>query len=326
CPDGTSAPNGSQQCCPFVELLADIQQNLTGTTACTNLVARNVLRLAFHDAMGASASLTSQGQFGGGGADGSILVFPQETTYIANEGFNLTVFLLQPFLERNPSVSPGDFLQFAAAVGLATCPGAPQVKFLAGRPSPIAAAPDQLIPEPTDSVTTILNRFNDAGGFAPAEVVALMAGHSIALNYHLEVVNLRTPFDSTPDVFDTQFYLDVLLNGTVTPNVTDPTMFSTSPFNGELRLLSDAALARDSRTACTWQGFVNQQTSMQQAFSAAWAKMSVIGQSTQALVDCSSLVPTPPSLSSTQNSATFMGGTTQSNIQQAPACSSAFPS
>ena len=63
-----------------------------------------------------------------------------------------------------------------------------------GRPPPIAASPDGLIPEPfgmvpstlsfvlrlnADNTTTILNRMADAG-FSPAEVVALLASHTVA--------------------------------------------------------------------------------------------------------------------------------------------------
>lgn len=48
-----------------------------------------------------------------------------------------------------------------------------------GRPPPVAAAPDLTIPEPTDSVTSILARFADAG-FSPKEAVALLTSHTIA--------------------------------------------------------------------------------------------------------------------------------------------------
>jgi hypothetical protein len=52
---------------------------------------------------------------------------------------------------------------------------------LVGRPQPKAAAPgpNGLVPEPTDSVQSILSRFADAG-FSAREVVALLASHSTA--------------------------------------------------------------------------------------------------------------------------------------------------
>ena len=64
---------------------------------------------------------------------------------------------------------------------MANCPGAPRIQFLLGRPQPKAPAPgpDGLVPEPTDSVPTLLARFADAG-FTPAELIALLASHSTA--------------------------------------------------------------------------------------------------------------------------------------------------
>jgi len=48
-----------------------------------------------------------------------------------------------------------------------------------GRPPPKAPAPDLTVPEPTDTVTKILERFADAG-FSPPEAVALLSSHTIA--------------------------------------------------------------------------------------------------------------------------------------------------
>ena len=85
-------------------------------------------------------------------------------------------------------------IQFAGAVGVSNCPGAPQLEFLLGRPAATQPAPDKTVPEPfgnytstfivkdeaehspmSDTVDTILARFLDAGGFTPDEVVALLS-------------------------------------------------------------------------------------------------------------------------------------------------------
>jgi manganese peroxidase len=60
-----------------------------------------------------------------------------------------------------------------------------------------------------------------------------------------------------------------------------------------MRLQSDLAIAHDPRTACTWQGFVNEQEKMASAFKAAMAKLAVVGQDTQNFVNCSDVVPIP---------------------------------
>ena len=43
-------------------------------------------------------------------------------------------------------------IQFAGAVGVSNCPGAPQLDFLLGRPAAVAPAPDLTVPEPFGKV------------------------------------------------------------------------------------------------------------------------------------------------------------------------------
>ena len=74
--------------------------------------------------------------------------------------------------------------------------GAPQLQFLAGRPNATAPAIDGLIPEPQDSITDILARFDDAGGFTPFEVVSLLASHTVARADHVDPTLDAAPFDS----------------------------------------------------------------------------------------------------------------------------------
>ena len=62
---------------------------------------------------------------------------------------------------------------------------------------------------------------------------------------------------------------------------------------GELRLQSDFVLARDERTACFWQGFVNEQEFMAASFKAAMAKLAILGNNREDLIDCSDVVPVP---------------------------------
>ena len=50
-----------------------------------------------------------------------------------------------------------DFIQFAGAVGVSNCPGAPRIPFFAGRPAPVAASPDLLVPEPFGMLFCVLN-------------------------------------------------------------------------------------------------------------------------------------------------------------------------
>ena len=204
------------------------------------------LRLTFHD--GVSFSLS--GKFKGDGADGSILLFSDiETNFAENAGTSDGTDALAPFLTRH-LVSAGDLVQFAAAVGLSNCPGAPQLQFLAGRPNATIPAQDGAIPGPADSVDTILSRFADAG-FTSNEVIHLLASHSVARSDEIIPDHPATPFDSTPFNFDTQFFLETLLRGEGVPfdrsgpNVTGGETTSALSASGGMRLQSDFSLARD---------------------------------------------------------------------------------
>jgi hypothetical protein len=183
-----------------------------------------------------------------------------------------------------------------------------------------------------ESVTTILARFADAG-FTPAEVVALLASYAIFINRlliaHSHVSHSiagaddvdptisGTPFDSTPSVFDTQFFVETQLVGTLFPGTAGNQGEVESPVAGVMRLESDFALARDSRTACLWQANVNNQAHMASTFQKAFAKMQVIGQDVSKMVDCSELIPVPPTLSASAANAFFPPGLFNANVQQA---------
>ncbi|GJE87952.1 manganese peroxidase [Phanerochaete sordida] len=294
CPDGTRVSN--EACCAFIPLAQDLQETIFMNDCGED--AHEVIRLTFHDAIAISRS---QGPTAGGGADGSMLLFPTvEPNFSANNGIDDSVNNLIPFMQKHNTISAADLVQFAGAVALTNCPGAPQLEFLAGRPNKTIAAVDGLIPEPQDSVDKILARFEDAGQFTPFEVVSLLASHSIARADKVDETIDAAPFDSTPFVFDTQVFLEVLLKGVGFPGTDNNTGEVASPLpltsgtdTGELRLQSDFALARDSRTACFWQGFVNEQAFMAASFRAAMAKLAVLGHNRNSLIDCSDVVPQP---------------------------------
>ncbi|KAJ7105855.1 manganese peroxidase [Mycena epipterygia] len=323
CPDGTQVGNAA--CCAFIAVAQDLQENLFQNECGED--SHESLRLTFHDAIAISQKL---GPSAGGGADGSMLLFPTiEPNYVANAGIDDSVNNLLPFLARH-SVSAGDLIQFAGAVALSNCPGAPQLEFLAGRPNATAPAIDGLIPEPQDNVDSILERFADAGNLTAFEVISLLASHSIARADDVDPNLAAAPFDSTPFTFDTQIFLEVLLTGTGFPGtdnnigeVMSPLPLGSGNDTGELRLQSDFALARDSRTACFWQGFVNEQESMTTSFKAAMAKLAILGHNRADLIDCSDVVP--PTVNTPVKPASFPSTKSAADLQLS--CDTlAFPS
>jgi cytochrome c peroxidase len=295
--------------CDFLQPIADDLLDNLFTNECGD-AAHGALRLVFHDAIGIDPIA------GGGGADGSILTFnATELTFPANDGLDDVLDDVGPFFLKYADVlSPGDFVQFAGALSLAACPGAPRVKFSLGRAQPIAASPPNLVPEPFDDVTTILARMNAAGGFTPQQVVALLSSHSIAGADTVDPTIPGTPFDSTPSVFDTNIFIEVLLNGFLFPGTANNQGEVESAINGTLRLQSDSLIARDSRTACFWQDLATDHASMQNQFGDVLFQLSLLGQNEADLTDCSFVIPTPPSL---EDVVAFPPGQTLADIDQA---------
>ena len=143
----------------------------------------------------------------------------------------------------------------------------------------------------------------------------------LTLRYTVDPTIPRTPFDSTPNRFDTQFFVETQLRGTLFPGSGPNEGEVQSPLRGEIRLQSDHDFARDSRTACFWQANANQQNHMTSTFAAAMAKLNILGQDASTLVDCSDVIPTPPPFTA---AATFPAGLSNADIEQACA-TTAFP-
>ncbi|KAF9470990.1 heme peroxidase, partial [Pholiota conissans] len=162
-------------------------------------------------------------------------------------------------------------------------------------------------------------RFADAG-FSPAEAVALLSSHTIAAADVIDPTIPGTPFDSTVGTFDSQIFLEVLLNGTLFPGNGSQPGEVLSPIAGEMRLQSDFLISQDSRTACLWQSMINDQNRMMTQFKDAMAKLQTLGQDN--LVDCSDVVPVPATFT---GPITYPASFSESDVQIA-CTDQAFPS
>ena len=118
-----------------------------------------------------------------------------------------------------------------------------------------------MVPAPFDSSDVIFARFADAG-FNTDEVVALLASlvyslshrgrvadygqcrHSIAASKIINSSIAGAPFDTTPDMFDTQFYLEELLRSRGFHGDALQRGQADSPIEGEMRIMSDYLIAR----------------------------------------------------------------------------------
>ena len=102
------------------------------------------------------------------------MVFDEiETNFHANLGVDEIIGEQKPFVAKH-NMTPGDLyvklfdlsykrlhlstpnsIQFAGALGVSNCPGAPRLDFLLGRPAPTQPAPDLTVPEPFGQYTYI---------------------------------------------------------------------------------------------------------------------------------------------------------------------------
>ncbi|KAF8871620.1 hypothetical protein CPB84DRAFT_1900685 [Gymnopilus junonius] len=291
-----------QECAFLLPIVDDLMDNLF-ENECGD-AAHGALRLTFHDAIGIDPTLGY-----GRGADGSIIIFNQtELTFAANDGLDDVIDT------HASSLSPGDFVFLAGSLSLATCPGAPQVKLSIGRPQPVAASPDLLVPEPFDPIDKILSRMAAGGNFSPQEVVALLSSHSVAGADTIVPGIEGVPFDSTPSTFDTQIFVEVQLRGTMFTGPGGNQGEVETAIQGTTRLQSDSGFAREESTNCFWQSFVNNQQQMQEQFAAAFFKMSLLGQNENDLIDCSAVIPPAPTFT---GEAFFPPSLTHDDVEQA---------
>lgn len=264
CPNSSHTAQNSA-CCVFFDLADFLQENNFDKQCGED--AHEALRLTFHDAIGFSSS----GKFKGTGADGSIMIFNDtELLNPANNGVSDAIDHLKPLLQKF-NVTAGDLIQFAGAVAVSNCPGAPRLEFLAGRPNATFPAETGTVPLPQDNVDKILARMADAG-LSAQDTVNLLASHTVARSDTLVPGFEAVPFDSTPFTFDSQFFLEVLLKGTAVPfgvnNTDGAEVDSGLADENEMRLQSDFAIAHHPDTACFWQDMINDQKLMMNSFQA----------------------------------------------------------
>ena len=105
CPDGKNTATNAA-CCALFPIRDDIVNNLFHNQCAEE--AHESLRLTFHDAVAFSPSAAARGQFAGGGADGSIVLFSEtETNFHANLGTDEIVALQKPIIARH-NISAAD--------------------------------------------------------------------------------------------------------------------------------------------------------------------------------------------------------------------------
>ncbi|KIW03356.1 uncharacterized protein PV09_05564 [Verruconis gallopava] len=226
----------SDKCCIWDYVVKDLVTMFTLPNGQCSELARQAIRLGFHDA--GAWSINS----GFGGADGSMLI-SDEVSRPENKGLESIVASGKSLLAKW-NVSAADLVQLMANVATVICPLGPRVLTFIGRPDS-ADSPTDLLPGPFSDATTLINLFQDKT-ISSDELVALVGAHSTSHQDFVDPSNAGSFQDTTPGVWDTLFYSETANNAF---SVSDVTKFP-----------SDIALSKDARTSGVWGAMTNQRT------------------------------------------------------------------
>lgn len=181
------------------------------TGQCTQ-AARASIRLGFHDAGAWSTTA------GFGGADGSMLISPDEINRPENAGLqdivNTGRYLLQKY--QPYGIGAADLVQWMANVGTVSCPLGPRILSFVGRDDS-ANDPTGLLPDVNSDADTLLQLFADKT-FIPNDLAALVGAHSASNQFFVDPALSGEPQDTTPGVWDILYYSEILSNASF-PNV-----------------------------------------------------------------------------------------------------------
>ncbi|KAH7394481.1 heme peroxidase, partial [Pyrenochaeta sp. MPI-SDFR-AT-0127] len=238
-----------------------------------NTLARQSIRMGFHDAGTWSAKLAAAGQ-NNGGADGS-LVLHGEMTRSENFGMEGAVGLAQQLYDKY-NVSMADLIQYMSTHATVTCPLGPRVRTYVGRKDATSAAPEGLLPNVHAPAEELIALFADKT-ISAHDLTALMGAHSTSTQKGVDSSKAGYPQDSTPGVWDVKYY-----NETLEGNENDCIF----------KLESDVKLSKHPAMASEWQKFVGDQHHWNEDYARAYLRLSLLGvKNINDLKECTMTLP-----------------------------------
>lgn len=191
-------------CCVWDSIQNDLTDIFLEDDSTCNRLARQAVRLGFHDA--GTWSRTSRT----GGADGSLLLSPNEMTRSANNGMQdireVGLEILDRYQDFN--ISAGDLVQFMHNVAVVVCPLGPRMLTFVGRTDSDEASAG-LIPTADLSADEIVETFANKT-FGTRDIVALVGAHTTAEQFFVNTDRAGAPLDTTPGIWDVNYYQEVL--------------------------------------------------------------------------------------------------------------------
>lgn len=235
CPPKDTPACAQDACCIWKYIADDLVTSFRGDSGRCTDAARAAIRLGFHDAAG-----WSKGTGNLGGADGSIVLAPEEIQRVANKGLEEIVDQTKAWFDKYKGYGIGmaDLIQFSANVATITCPLGPRVRTFVGRKDSSVPAPDGLLPDVNSPADVLIDLFNNKT-IGPDGLISLIGAHTTSQQRFVDPERAGDPQDSTPGVWDVKFYSETIGNA-------PPRVFK---FN------SDIALANYQSTKGTFAAF-----------------------------------------------------------------------
>ncbi|RYP55115.1 hypothetical protein DL768_000234 [Monosporascus sp. mg162] len=198
-----------------------------------------------------------------GGADGSLLL-SDELSRPENRGLEpigaQTLVWYNKYKQYGASMA--DLIQTAALTAVVSCPGGPRIRHFVGRKDDSRAGPTGKLPTPFQDAKSSIDLFT-AKTFTASDLIALMGSHTASKQRFVDPARADTPQDSSPNVWDNNYYSETLSSDNETILV----------------FPSDRNLATYSSTKAQWNTFagVGGNAAWNAAFAAAYFRMSMLG-------------------------------------------------
>ncbi|KAL2149354.1 hypothetical protein VTH82DRAFT_8702 [Thermothelomyces myriococcoides] len=264
-----------ETCCVWKHITEVMAASFRDGIGRCNELARQAIRLGFHDAGTWSSSS------GDGGADGSILLAPKELARDDNHGLEVVGAQMAAWHGewRIHGVGMADLVQMGAAVAAALCPMGPRPRVFVGRNDSATPAPRGRLPTADTSDAAALEALFSDKTISLSELVALVGAHTVSVQRFFDPLAAGSSQDSTPGVWDTLYF-----NQTA----------RSDPPEGVFHFPSDLALSRYPAVRELWQTFANEQAMWNDNYAAAYLRLSLLGvEHINDLTECTGVLPLP---------------------------------
>ncbi|KAF2735726.1 heme peroxidase, partial [Polyplosphaeria fusca] len=260
-------------CCQWYFISEELTEAFTETDGQCNDMARAAIRLGFHDAGTWSQSLAAAGH-DFGGADGSLALFFEEERPENGGLFEITELARDIYYRYD--VNMADVIQYMSIHATVSCPLGPRLRAYIGRIDAIQPASDGLLPDVHAPADDLIALFEDKT-ITPHMLAALVGAHSTSKQFGVEHSRKGAPQDSTPGVWDVDFY-----------NQTLEEADSECYFKFE----SDVKLSTHPRVKDEWVAFIDDQDHWNEDYAAAYLRLSLLGvNNINNLKECSKTLP-----------------------------------